>query len=54
MIAARNKHQKMENTINWALPIKIYPNNPQKQILKQWMGLGRYAYNAVVRWSHFC
>ncbi|CAG8550979.1 16899_t:CDS:2 [Acaulospora morrowiae] len=39
MIAACNKYQKMKNTINWALSIKIYSNYSQKQILKQWMGL---------------
>jgi len=31
----------------------VYPNHPQKQLLKRWMGLTRYAYNAVVRWSQY-
>ena len=47
---ARNKRQRLE-TLNRTLPIKVYPNHHQKQLLKQWMGLSKYAYNAVVRWS---
>ena len=47
---ARNKRQRLE-ALTRTLPIKVYPNHLQKQLLKRWMGLSRYAYNAVVRWS---
>ena len=51
--SARNKRQHLETTLNRTLLIKVYPNHPQKQLLKRWMGLTRYAYNAVVRWSQY-
>jgi len=41
---ARKKRRKNDNV--------VYPNYPQKQTLKRWMGLARFAYNAVVHWSH--
>ncbi|PKY40487.1 hypothetical protein RhiirA4_538867 [Rhizophagus irregularis] len=31
--------------------IKVYPNHSQKQLLKRWMGLARFAYSSVVKWS---
>src|SRR6266542_162543 len=49
---ARKKRRKDDNVVNRALLVKVYPNYPQKQTLKRWMGLARFAYNAVVHWSH--
>lgn len=51
--SACNKRQHLETTLNHTLLIKVYPNHPQKQQLKRWMGLMRYAYNAVVRWNRY-
>jgi hypothetical protein len=49
--AARKKRQRSENTLNRTLNLKVYPNHPQKQILKRWLGLARFAYNSVVAWN---
>ncbi|PKY45643.1 hypothetical protein RhiirA4_401508 [Rhizophagus irregularis] len=30
------------------------PNHSQKQLLKRWMGLARFAYNSVIKWNKRC
>ncbi|KAG9302845.1 hypothetical protein G9A89_009622 [Geosiphon pyriformis] len=51
VIAAHRKFQKMEDTLNHTLLIKVYPKHLQKQLLKRCLGLIRFAYNTVVNWS---
>ena len=46
---ARTKRKCSEETLNHTLVVKVYPNHPQKQLLKRWMGLARFAYNSVVK-----
>jgi hypothetical protein len=51
---ARTKRQRLKETLNRTLLVKVYPNHPQKQLLKRWMGLARFAYNSVIKWSKRC
>jgi hypothetical protein len=51
---ARTKRKRSEETLNRTLVVKVYPNHPQKQLLKRWMGLARFAYNSVVKWNKRC
>src|SRR5437868_12531579 len=44
---ACTKRQRSEETLNCTLLVKAYPNHSQKQLLKRWMGLARFAYNSV-------
>jgi IS605 OrfB family transposase len=48
---ARKKQRREDNVLDRVMLVKVYPNHPQKQMLKRWMGLARFAYNAVVNWS---
>ncbi|CAB5206633.1 uncharacterized protein OCT59_013082 [Rhizophagus irregularis] len=50
-IRARTKRKRSEVTLNRTLQVKVYPNHSQKQLLKRWMGLARFAYSSVVKWS---
>ncbi|KAG9295470.1 hypothetical protein G9A89_013499 [Geosiphon pyriformis] len=45
--AARGKPQKTEGILNRTLLAKTYTNHLQKQLLKRWMGLARFAINTV-------
>jgi len=53
-IMSRKKRKCSEATLNRTLQVKVYPNHPQKQLLKRWMGLSRFAYNTVIRWNRRC
>ena len=48
-IMSRKKRKCSEATLNRTLQVKVYPNHFQKQLLKRWMGLSRFAYNTVIR-----
>ncbi|RIA79368.1 hypothetical protein C1645_745956 [Glomus cerebriforme] len=46
--SARNIRKKESTTINRTIQIRVYPNKSQVQILKCWLGLSRYTYNAII------
>ncbi|RIA83702.1 hypothetical protein C1645_833394 [Glomus cerebriforme] len=46
--SARNTQKKESTTINHTIQIRVYPNKSQAQILKRWLGLSHYAYNAII------
>jgi hypothetical protein len=51
---SRKKQKCSEATLNRTLQVKVYPNHPQKQLLKRWIGLARFAYNTVICWNRRC
>ena len=53
-IMSHKKRKCSEATLNCTLQVKVYPNHPQKQLLKRWMGLSWFAYNTVIQWNQRC